>query len=71
AKAYGIIDFEMFIFDRWGNLIYQTDDIKKPWDGKANHGNELAQSDVYVYTVKITDFKMIKHKYRGVVTLVK
>ncbi|MES2138056.1 MAG: PKD domain-containing protein [Bacteroidota bacterium] len=71
AKAYGIIDFEMFIFDRWGNLIYQTDDIKKTWDGKANHGNELAQSDVYVYTVKITDFKKIKHKYRGVVTLVR
>lgn len=71
AKAYGIIDFEMFIFDRWGNLIYQTDDIKKPWDGKANHGNELAQSDVYVYVVKVTDFKKTKHKYRGIVTLVR
>lgn len=71
AKAYGIIDFEMLIFDRWGNLIYQTDDIRKPWDGKANHGNELAQSDVYVYVVKVTDFKMIKHKYRGIVTLVR
>ncbi len=71
AKAYGILYFEMLIFDRWGNLIYQADDIKKPWDGKANHGNEIAQSDVYAYVVKITDFKMIKHKYIGIVTLVR
>lgn len=61
----------MAIFDRWGNLIYKTDDINKPWDGKANQGKEAAQADVYVYAVKVTDFKMKKHTYKGIVTLVR
>ena len=66
-----INQFEMSIFDRWGNLIYKTDDINKPWDGKVNHGNETAQRDAYVYVMKVIDIKMTKHNYKGIVTLVK
>jgi gliding motility-associated-like protein len=66
-----IKQYEMSIFDRWGNLIFSSDDINKPWDGKANHGSDIAQQDVYVYSIKITDIKMVKHNYRGVVTLVR
>ena len=61
----------MSIFDRWGNLIFITNDINIPWDGKANHGTELAQRDVYVYSITITDIKKKKHDYNGVVTLIR
>jgi gliding motility-associated-like protein len=71
GKGIYIEEFEMSIFDRWGNLIYRSDDITKPWDGKANKGTEIAQSDVYVYSIKVTDFKMGKHNYSGIVTLVR
>jgi gliding motility-associated-like protein len=71
GKGVFIKEFEMTIFDRWGNLIYKTTDINKPWDGKANRGNEIAQGDVYIYVVKITDIKDKSHSYKGVVTLVK
>jgi gliding motility-associated-like protein len=71
GKGVFIKQLEMSIFDRWGNLIYQTNDINKPWDGKANHGSNIAQQDVYIYSIKVTDFKNIKHNYRGIVTLVK
>ncbi len=71
GKGIYIKEFEMSIFDRWGNLIYRSDDISKPWDGKANRGNETAQGDVYVYAIKVTDFKKKKHTYKGIVTLVR
>ena len=61
----------MTIFDRWGNLIYKTDDIDKPWDGKVNKGNEIAQADEYIYLIQATDFKGGKNKYSGHVTLVR
>ena len=61
----------MSIFDRWGNLIFFTDDINKHWDGKANYGLDIAQQDVYVYSVKIKDYKEKKHTYLGTVTIVK
>ncbi|MCE9540495.1 MAG: PKD domain-containing protein, partial [Bacteroidetes bacterium] len=71
GKGVYIKEFEMSIFDRWGNLIYRSDDISKPWDGKANGGTEMAQGDAYVYTIKVKDFKMGKHSYSGIVTLVR
>jgi gliding motility-associated-like protein len=71
GKGIFIKEFEMMIYDRWGNLIYKTETIDKPWDGKANKGTELAQADVYVYAIKVIDFKSIKHYYRGVVTVVR
>jgi gliding motility-associated-like protein len=71
GKGEFIKEYEMSIFDRWGNMIFFTDDINKGWDGRANHGSEIAQQDVYVYVVKLKDNKNQKHKYIGSVTLVK
>jgi gliding motility-associated-like protein len=66
-----IKEYEMSIYDRWGNLIFYSSDINKPWDGKANHGTDTAQRDVYIYTINATDFKNKKHNYKGIVTLVR
>jgi len=71
GKGIFINEFEMFIFDRWGNLVYQTDDLNKPWDGRVQNGSESAQTDVYVYSINLTNFKGDKYKYKGTVTLVR
>ena len=42
----------MWIFDRWGNNIYYTQKLDKPWDGKANGGPKVAQEDVYVWMIQ-------------------
>jgi gliding motility-associated-like protein len=48
----GIDEVQMYIFNRWGQLIWTGNAIGDGWDGKIN-GN-LVQQDVYVYKV---DFK--------------
>ncbi len=63
--------FEMWIFDRWGNLIYYTDDLYKGWDGKVQGGAAIAQIDTYVYKIKCKDILGIDHKYVGKVSLIK
>ena len=72
-KGQGIFikDFKMSIFDRWGNLIFVTDNVNTAWDGRVNHGADIAQRDVYVYTIVLTDLKNKIHSYKGTVTLVK
>ncbi len=70
-KGIFISGYEMTIFDRWGNSIFFTDEITKSWDGRASFGDEIAQSDVYIYVIKGTDIKLRKHSYRGIVTLLK
>ncbi len=71
GKGMFVKEYKMMIFDRWGNLIFYTDDIKNPWDGKANHGSDTAQRDIYVYSIEVIDFKNEKHSYKGKVTLLR
>ena len=71
GKGDFIADFEMLIFDRWGNKIFRSTDINKHWDGRANNGAEIAQQDVYIYVVNIKDIKKEEHHFHGTVTLIK
>ena len=71
GKGEEIADFSMMIFDRWGELIYTTTDKDKGWDGRANNGSEIAQTGVYVYKIRLHDFKGNRHDYLGSVTLLK
>jgi large repetitive protein len=43
----GVIDFKMQIFNRWGELIFESLDIKQGWDGY--YRGKLCQQDVYVW----------------------
>lgn len=61
--------FIMYIFDRWGSIIYQTDNINNPWDGKIK-GN-YAEDGVYMYFIKFKTLKGEEKKLRGSVTLLK
>ena len=63
-------NFEMFIYDRWGDLIFESKGIKSEWDGTANDGR-TAQEDVYVWIVFATDHNEARHQYVGHVTLVR
>jgi gliding motility-associated-like protein len=48
-KAYSIQTYfyELLIYNRWGNLIYISNDINDGWDG--TYQNTPAPQDVYVY----------------------
>ena len=45
-----ITDFELLIFNRWGEVIFTSDDLTVGWDGTVN-GQE-AQTGVYIYKYK-------------------
>ncbi|MES2138141.1 MAG: PKD domain-containing protein [Bacteroidota bacterium] len=71
GKGIFIFDYKMSIFDRWGNLIFFSDNISKPWNGRANRGGDIAEADIYVYVVKVIDFNKKEHNYSGTVTLLR
>ncbi len=74
GKGVGIKEYDLWIFDRWGNMIYRGQEIpveNSRWDGRANVGKDIAQMDVYTWKVAITDIFNNKHKYIGTVTLVR
>ena len=64
-------NFEMLIFDRWGKMIFKTNDVNKGWDGRANGGEKIAQIDTYVWKITTKDTKGNDRQYIGHVTIVK
>ncbi|MEQ8572888.1 MAG: PKD domain-containing protein, partial [Fulvivirga sp.] len=44
-------EFEMFIFNRWGEMLFRSKDKNISWDGYYN--NKLCPQDVYIYKVNL------------------
>jgi gliding motility-associated-like protein len=70
--------FEMFIFNRWGEQIYYTNEwgvitAKEPWNGTLNNSGTYKDAviDVYVYRITFFDTMGYKKQHLGTVTIVK
>ena len=73
ASGIGIKEFNLQIFDRWGALIFESDDMNKAWDGSINGKGdyENAKQDVYVWKATVKDVLLKTHDLIGHVSLVK
>ncbi len=45
-------DYELRIYNRWGNVIFETGDYTKAWNGKEPNGNS-APAGAYIYYLRI------------------
>lgn len=59
--------YRMIIFSRWGDIVYDTDDITAPWDGMFE--GTTAQQGAYVYFITIKDGLGRAIEKRGMVNL--
>ncbi|MBC7865070.1 MAG: gliding motility-associated C-terminal domain-containing protein, partial [Bacteroidia bacterium] len=66
-----IENYQMWIYDRWGNMIFTSDEWTKGWNGKVAGHDEVVQQDVYVWKIKLQTYKGEKKSYVGHVTVVK
>jgi gliding motility-associated-like protein len=60
-------EFRMLIYDRWGELVFESNDVHIGWDGY--YRGRLCQQDAYVYHIQVrfVDDHVIER--RGDVTL--
>ena len=64
-----IIDFELNIFNRWGQLVFFSSNPDSFWDGKIN--NTIAKEGVYFYKYKVKGISEKKISGHGFVTLIR
>ncbi len=64
-------NYHLMMFDRWGNLMFETYTWGQGWDGRANGGADVAQIDTYVWKVDLKDVLHNKHNYAGHCNIVK
>jgi gliding motility-associated-like protein len=49
VKGANVDYFQLLIFNRWGDVVFESDDMNKGWDGTVNEN--IVQQDVYVVKV--------------------
>lgn len=67
---YGVKDFELQVFDRWGTRLFQSTNIYEGWDGKAGNG-KLHELGTYTYKVYVKYIDGTEKTLLGHVTLLR
>ena len=66
----GVTMFKMIIYNRWGQIIFETNNIDgRGWDGKFNGSDQ--PTGVYVYMIEATFKNGVKEQYQGNLTLLR
>jgi gliding motility-associated-like protein len=65
ARGVGVIDFDVIIVDRWGQVVFRSTDMNETWKGEYNNNGIKVPEGVYKYYIKAgnfanTDFTSLK-----------
>lgn len=60
----------MKIFNRWGRLVFEWNNVEGKWDGKDSNGMDSAEG-VYYYIFKGLGFDKVPYEEHGTVTLIR
>lgn len=69
AYMHAVKEFEMWIYDRWGERVFHTTCQTGAWDGTLQ--DEPAPMGVYAVRVSITDVFGEHHEYTNTLTLIR
>ena len=64
--------YEFFIFDRWGKVMFESNDLNFKWDGNFSNG-EPAPVGIYVWKLVVGDYTDLRerHEVTGTVSLMR
>ncbi len=70
-----IDEIDLKVYNRWGNLVYETTDPSINWDGNTSGGAQLAEG-VYYYTCRVVESRVFgsgeqQRLLRGNITIIR
>ena len=66
----GIESYEIFIFNRWGDLVFNSNNLNQYWDGSLND-SKTAPDGQYSYVINVVDEIQVSHTFKGYLLLQK
>ena len=63
--------YEFSIVDRWGQVVFQTNDPSVGWDGQHQQSGKLVAPNLYVYVLKVVDGNNQEYIFRGNVSVIR
>ncbi len=67
----GVTGFRLTVYDRWSNVIFQTDKLDEAWNGQVRNTGRQVPAGVYPYEAKWQDPRGEHRALRGFVTLIR
>lgn len=70
TSGFQVDTYNMEVYDRWGELVFTSNDINTGWDGK--YKGKLCQDGTYVWKIYFKEqFNDKKHEHLGHVTMIR
>jgi gliding motility-associated-like protein len=69
VRGAGFKKFYMSIYNRWGELVFETTDFSQSWDGMYKSVEQ--EMGVYVYTINAVSSDSRTYTFKGNVTLIR
>ncbi len=66
-------DVDMTIYNRWGQVVFETDNPEILWNGLNQESNEKCPSGVYFYVCVVNEIRLagiIQRELKGTITLI-
>lgn len=57
------INYKFIVFNRWGEILFNTDNPQNGWDGKFD--GELVEQDLYFYRLEFVGVDELRHEEKG------
>ena len=68
VKGRGILYYELKVFNRWGEMVYDGNSDSKPFNGRTKNGEPLMKG-TYIIDLKVRDFEGMMHYERQVLEI--
>ncbi len=71
-KGFGIVKYEINIFDRWGEKVFTTKVFEEGWDGTfKGRNNKIIEEGSYTWLINLTNVFGKSYELKGHVILMK
>ncbi|MFN0032057.1 MAG: choice-of-anchor L domain-containing protein [Flavobacteriales bacterium] len=70
--ASSLLEYEINIFNRWGEVVFNSTDPNTVWIGDTgNNPDYYAKNDVYTYVVRVKGYNSDSYTKKGIITLIR
>ncbi|MEE3145447.1 MAG: gliding motility-associated C-terminal domain-containing protein, partial [Bacteroidota bacterium] len=63
--------YNLEIYNRWGELIFATDQVTQGWNGMVDNSGNIAQDGIYTWKLSFKWYDQRTYQLTGHITLVR
>jgi gliding motility-associated-like protein len=63
--------FILRIYNRWGTLIFESEDVNQGWDGTNQNTGRACSEGGYAFILELINFEGAYQNYSGTITLIR